>query len=228
VHASAFTLHQVVTALRTGQFEDAAGSPLEFEQVVLVGHSFGSNISWTEASLYQDVDALVLTGISHDQNPPGAVLTQTLAYPAELDPLFADLALPPGYLTTIPGARDELFYYVPGASFDTISADEALKDTVPLGMLFDQFTTYGYTQSIEVPVLNIVGNYDTLACQLPSCLESGSIDGEGEHYQLAAAFEQWIVDDAGHSLNLHENAPSWYSRAQHWLKANLSTSCPPH
>ncbi len=222
VHASAFTVHQVVTALRDGWFEDSSGEALEFEQVVLVGHSFGSNIAWTEAALYGDVDGLVLTGISHDENPPGAILTQTLAYPAELDPLFADLDLPPGYITTLPGARGELFHHLPTTSPELLVADEMLKDTVPVGMLFDQFTTYGYTQSIDVPVLNVVGDYDILACQLPSCSLSGSIDGEGDNYPLAPQFEQWIIPNAAHALNLHENAPSWYARVQRWLRGEVA------
>jgi pimeloyl-ACP methyl ester carboxylesterase len=181
VHASASTIHQVVSAIRSGEHRDAGGWRLRFDRIVLVGNSFGSNISWTEAGTYADVDGLILTAISHDPNPPAAPLTQLYAYPAQLDPLFAGLGLPSGYLTTLPGARTELFFHLPGASEAVIAVDETLKDTLPVGMLFDQFTTYGLTQNIHVPVLNVVGDFDTLSCQLPSCTESGSIADEGSN-----------------------------------------------
>jgi pimeloyl-ACP methyl ester carboxylesterase len=214
---------------------DVDGRPITFRRIVLVGHSFGSNIAWTEAGTYADVDGLILTAISHDPNPPAAPLTQAYAYPAQFDPLFANAGLPDGYLTTIPGRRDDLFYYVPGASPDVIAVDEATKDTVPIGMLFDQFTTYGLTQNIHVPVLNVVGDFDTLACQLPSCTGSGSIANEGSNYPPDACYTQLIVPNAGHSTNLHRNAPSWYTRAQQWVAERIGdggdgprSPCPRH
>ncbi len=221
VHASAYTLHQVVAAVRSGHHPDERGRPLRFDHIVLVGHSFGSNISWTEAALYGDVDGLVLTGISHDPAPPGAPLTELYAYPAMLDPAFAGLGLPPGYITTIVGFRDELFYHVPGADPDVIAVDEQTKDTLPVGMLFDQFTTYDLTAGIEVPVLNVIGDFDTLACQLPSCTESGSVEQEGQYFPAAESYTQLIVPDAGHSLNLHQGAPEWMDAAQSWIEEQL-------
>lgn len=221
VHAAANTVHQIVGALRAGSTTDSNGHAIRFDHVVLVGHSFGSNISWTEAGIYGDVDALVLTAISHDQNPPGAPLTETDAYPANLDPKFAGLGLPDGYLTTIPGKRGELFYYLPGASPAVIAVDEQTKDTLPVGMLFDQFTTYALTQNIHVPVLNVIGDFDTLSCQNPSCTASGSVDNEASFYPADACYTQWVVPNAGHALNLHLNAPSWVERAQHWIAAAL-------
>ena len=217
VHASANTVHQIVAAVRSGSHLDASGERLRFARIVLVGHSFGSNIAWTEAGTFADVDGLILTAISHDPNPPGAPLTQLYAYPAQNDPLFADLGLAPGYITTLPGRRDELFYHLPGADPNVIAVDKASKDTLPVGMLFDQFTTYGLSQSIHVPVLNVVGNFDTLSCQLPSCEESGSIANEGSNYPADASYTQLIVPNAGHSINLHRNAPRWYERAQRWV-----------
>lgn len=217
VHASASTIHQIVTAVRNGALADEGKCTVDLQYIVLVGHSFGSNISWTEAGLYQDVDGLILTGISHDQDPPAAILTQIYSYPAQYDPLFANLNIPSGYLTTMPDMRDEMFYYVPGASPDVIAADEAHKDTLPIGMLFDQFTTYDLTQNIHVPVLNIVGDFDTLACQLPSCTGSGGMVDEGLYYPEDAHYSLIIVPNAGHSLNLHRNAPSWYRQAQRWV-----------
>jgi len=221
VHASAQTLHQIVSSVRSGTHRDAGGRPLDFERIVLVGHSFGSNISWTEAGIYADVDGLILTGISHDPNPPGAALIQSDSYPAQFDPKFAGAGLPDGYLTTLPGTRAELFYHVPGADSRAIAVDEENKDVLPVGMLFDQFTTYGLTQQIHVPVLNVIGDFDTLSCQLPSCQASGSVEREGDNYPPDADYTQLIVPRAGHSLNLHRNAPFWYARAQAWVADHI-------
>jgi pimeloyl-ACP methyl ester carboxylesterase len=218
VHASASTVHQMVSAIRSGDHHDDDGRGLSFDKIVLVGNSFGSNIAWTEAGIYGDVDGLILTAISHDPNPPGAPLTQLFAYPANLDPKFAVLGLPDGYITTLPGRRAEMFFHLPGTAPAVLPIDEELKDTLPVGMLFDQFATYGLTQNIHVPVLNVVGDFDTLSCQLPSCTESGSIAGEGSNYPADACYTQVIVPNSGHALNLHRNGPRWYRRAQRWVE----------
>ena len=221
VHASAHAIHQIVEAVRSGEHRDEDDRRLRFRRVVLVGHSFGSNMAWTEAGIYGDVDGLILTAISHDQNPPGAPLTQQYAWLADLDPAFANAGLPPNYITTIPGFRDELFYHVPGARQSVIAVDEATKDVLPIGVLFDQFTTYGLTENIHVPVLNVIGDFDTLACQLPSCTGSGSVANEADFYPDGADYTQLIVPNAGHSLNLHRNAPSWYEEAQDWVRDHV-------
>jgi pimeloyl-ACP methyl ester carboxylesterase len=218
VHASAGTVHQMVGAIRSGDHRDDDGRRLRFDNIVLVGNSFGSNISWTEAGIFGDVDGLILTSISHDQNPPGAPLTQLYAYPANHDPKFIGLGLPDGYLTTVPGRRAEMFFYLPGTAPAVLPVDEALKDTLPVGMLFDQFSTYELTQNIHVPVLNVIGDFDILSCQLPSCTASGSVAAEGSNYPADACYTQLIVPNSAHALNLHRNAPRWYRRAQRWVK----------
>lgn len=59
----ASTVYQVIQALRSGQLGSTA-----FKKVVLVGHSYGSLIAFLTAGRYQDVDALVATGASHQIN----------------------------------------------------------------------------------------------------------------------------------------------------------------
>ena len=86
--------------------------------------------------------------------------------------------------------------------------EEVTKDTLPIGMLFDQFTTYGYTQNIHVPVLNVIGDFDTLACQLPSCTGSGSIANEGSFYHPDA--------DAKGGAGLRPFCPEQSNAEQPW------------
>jgi pimeloyl-ACP methyl ester carboxylesterase len=221
VHASADTVHQIVTSLRSGSTLDANGNPIQFDRIVLVGHSFGSNISWTEAGIYGDVDGVILTAISHLTNPPGAALIEADGYPAQLDPLFANAGFPDGYLTSLPGTRGLTMYFLPGADPRVIAVDEATKDVVPVGLFSDQFTTYGLTQNIHVPVLNVDGDFDTLSCNLPSCTASGSLASEASNYPPDAHYKLVILPDSGHSINLHRNAPFWFGVAHDWLLENF-------
>ena len=55
-----FVLHQLVTAVKSGPL-----SRFGFDRVVLVGHSLGSTLTILEAATYNDVAAIVLTGITH-------------------------------------------------------------------------------------------------------------------------------------------------------------------
>ena len=222
VHENADIIHRLVTSIRNGSARDDRGRRIKFDRIVLVGHSFGSNISWTEAGIYGDVDGLILTAISHDQNPPAAPLTVTLSWPAQFDPKFANVSIPSGYLTTIPGAREQLFFYSPGASPAVIAVDEQVtKDSLPIGMLFDQFTTYGLTQNIHVPVLNVIGDFDTLACQLPSCTGSGSVANERSFYPADTCYTQVIVPETGHATNLQFKSHTWFGKAQDWVEQHV-------
>ncbi len=220
-HSSATTLHEVISTIRTSGVGGADGHPIHFERIVVVGHSFGSNIAWTEAGTYGDVDGVILTGISHILNPPGQAVAEANIYPAQDDPLFANANLPVNYLTTLPGTRAELFYHVPGADPDVIAEDEATKDVVPLGLFLDQFTTYGLTANIHVPVFTVDGNFDTLSCALPSCTGSGTLATESSYYPPDACYEQFILPDAGHDINLHRDAPIWFALAQAWVADHI-------
>ena len=63
----------------------------------------------------------------------------------------------------------------------------------------------------------MVGDFDTLSCQLPSCTESGSIANESSYYAPDACYTQLIVPRAGHAINLHKTAPVWYRKALSWV-----------
>ncbi|MDN5749903.1 MAG: alpha/beta hydrolase [Pseudonocardia sp.] len=61
VDSNATALHQVVQALRAGEIEGPEGTSPAFDDVALVGHSYGSITSSFAASRYGGADALVLT-----------------------------------------------------------------------------------------------------------------------------------------------------------------------
>jgi pimeloyl-ACP methyl ester carboxylesterase len=221
VRASGNTIHQAIQMIRSGAISGADGQPIKFEKIVWVGHSFGSNIGWSEVGTYGDVDGMILSGISHIPDPPGQALAEANIYPAQFDPLFANANLPPNYFTTLPGTRGELFYWLPGVASQVLAEDEATKDTVPLGIFIDQFASYPLTQNIHVPVLTVDGDFDTLSCAPPSCTASGTLNAEPSYYPADACYEQFILPASGHDVNLHRTAPIWFALAQAWTAEHI-------
>jgi pimeloyl-ACP methyl ester carboxylesterase len=118
-------LRQVVDKLRSGEI---GGRP--FSRVIWVGHSLGTLYGWLEASVSQNVDAFVLTGLLHSVKPSWLTLAFQSVVPAPLDASFATSGLDTGYLTFKPRTRAPPFYWTPTADPNVIALDERLKDTV--------------------------------------------------------------------------------------------------
>jgi pimeloyl-ACP methyl ester carboxylesterase len=188
IPSNALTIHEAISQLRAGTVDGVS-----YRKVVIVGHSLGSLISLYEAGTYQDVDAVVASGILHTFNSLGVAKFLTTLYPAALDPKFFGKIIDPGYLTTLPGTRAGSFYYAPNTDPEVVSTDESLKTTAtvpeaagvfeeelpgvlrplsgPLCGLAAGFCDgpgssliYGITRQITVPVLLVVGQYDALLC----------------------------------------------------------------
>lgn len=204
------SVHQVVQAVRSG----VLGS--RFDHVILVGHSLGSIIAYSEAGTHNDVDAIIVTGAAHTID--GVALATALApilQPAMLDEKFADDNLDPGYLTTKPGTRT-VFYREENASPDIIAMDEVLKD---LGNLTEELTAAPYnnvgevSQNINIPALTVLGEKDPFFCsdRALDCSSSAAVAAaEREHYGPRASVEAAVIPDTGHNLNLE------YTRRQAW------------
>lgn len=216
----ATALHGVVGQLRSGSLGGSA-----FEHVVWIGHSFGSIYAWTYAMRFDDIDAYVLTGQLH------AIKRSWLAG------AFGSLApagggLDPGYLTTLPGTRDDLFYYVPTTEAAVIATDEATKDTVTAAELQEGGgppppPEQAPSRSIHVPTLLVVGENDNLFCGPPDgldCTETNVLAAEAPYYSPAADLGVEAVGRTGHVLSLHLTAPLTHLRILHWTLSRV----PPH
>ncbi len=210
VDTNAFVIHQVVQALRAGRAQRV------FPRVILVGHSLGSAIAITEASRFQDVDGVIVSGFLHTITP-AFQNAGTVLYPAQQDPRFQTSNLPAGYLTSLPGVRGPIFYYAPTAEADVVALDEATKETVTLGELNGLaavILTPSLSQAIQVPVLSVVGDNDIFFCDtVPACPNART---EAQFFAPQAQFELQVVHDTGHDLNLHTTAPTWFAIAREW------------
>ena len=217
-------LHQLVQGLRTGTIGGHA-----FDKVITVGHSYGSAISGIEANAYNDVDGVILSGITHSFAPINPVLTTASFWPAQLDPKFAGAGLPLGYLTTLPGTRAHLFYYQPNADLAVIAQDEALKDTLTIGQYatVSNYMQSASTTAVNAPVMVAMGQKDILFCDnlLLSCANNAAVTTrEAQYFNEHACLEGYVLNNSGHNLNLHRNAPDWFAAANNWADRRVGTA----
>jgi pimeloyl-ACP methyl ester carboxylesterase len=210
--SEAVSLHDAVTALRTGTVDGHA-----FRHVIMVGHSIGSLEAWIEAATYQDVDAVIITGALHALNPNLLALVGADVYPAVDDPKFANSGLDDGYLTTVPGTRESVFYDAATADPSVVAVDEATKDTSTVGELDglvgleSEPAAQQPSLQINAPVLVVVGADDNIFCTgvtLYNCASAASVRSyESQFYSPAAHLKVAVIPETGHDLALSTTAP---------------------
>jgi hypothetical protein len=218
VGSNAWVLHQVVGKLRAGRIGGIA-----FPRVVEVGHSLGSLMVMTEAGIYRDVDGVVLTGISHNfASANSAVLFGTLI-PTQVDPVLRSRSLPLGYLTTAPGLRETDFYWPPTTDPAMAALDEQTKQTVTPTELATVVDAYPAALGITAPVLLVDGNQDQLVCgplgsATPCDSPASYLTTERLFYPRAASYQQVVLPDTGHSIDLHTTAPRFFEAVRRWVE----------
>lgn len=225
VDSNAAALHQVIQALRAGRIEGPRGKP-RFDKVVLVGHSYGSITSTFTAHRYGGADALILTGYSHDMRVTAALAVESQHYPAALDPQFAGSNLDPGYITSRPGTRYDLFY-APGTDVDRriVERDEATKGSVSQFEIANMpILLRALLDGIDVPVFFLVGGKDGIFCsQSPTdlaadCSSSRAlIANEQRWFPNAPSLDAAVMPEAGHDLNAFRSSQQSFAAAMSWL-----------
>jgi pimeloyl-ACP methyl ester carboxylesterase len=214
VTSNAYVIHQIIQQFRAGSVTTPSFGRVKSKRVMTVGHSLGSAISMLEAATYHDVDGMIVTDLLHNFGPDAYIVPFTLA---SYDPHFAGRNIPDGYLTTVAGARGgEWFYYAPATDPNVVAVDEATKETGTFGEGSDVALAQASTPAIDVPVMTVVGNFDKLACNDPSCTESGTLANEYQYWSPAAHLEAVAIPYAGHDINLHKQAPAWFALAAAW------------
>jgi pimeloyl-ACP methyl ester carboxylesterase len=254
IQSDAYVIHQLIQGLRAGTIDGS-----QYGKVVTVGHSLGSLMAWYEAGTYHDADGVVVSGILHAFYLPGMVNFITTLYPAALDPQFLGKVIDPGYLTMRPGTRESVFYYPPNTDPQVVSIDEQTKQTATIseaqGAYLQElpgelrpatgivcsllpgvcdgpvsWAVYGVTRQINVPVLDVVGQYDSLFCGGPGaanqCQSASQLQAQESAYYTGVAqrcLKLATLPMAGHDLNLELNAQDWFSLANSWSKNVLQT-----
>lgn len=220
----ASSIHQVVSHLRAGTVNGQ-----RFNRVILVSHSVGTGVTTLEAATYHDVDGVILTGANHLISLPAiGTGAATDLHPTALDPqLRKTHDTDPGYVTTKPGTRGQLFYATGDADPAVIATDEATKDQLSLpGM--GPIALFGIilpaTRRINVPVLLMIGEKDHLFCGplAGNCSNAETLrQQEAPYFDPAAHLSTYVLPGAGHSLALHRNADKYREATRRWLKTTF-------
>jgi pimeloyl-ACP methyl ester carboxylesterase len=210
-------LHQVVQALRTNIDGD------KFKKVMMLGHSFGSAYTIGEVATYQDVDAVILTGNGHQVSKLTQEQSVSFFHPANTEPRFS--GLDPGYVTTIPGVRDDggFLYDMSRADPAVVAVDEATKDVISSAEFATRPPNLGtLSTKIKVPVLIATGQQDTHYCGegANDCTSSETFyAAEAPYYNTCMAV---LFLKSGHDINLHTTAESSFAKLIGWSHMTLS------
>ena len=249
LHVGAFTVHQVVQALRSGRLTVPGFGKVGHagERVQLVGSSLGSFIAAIEASTYDDVDGVILTGFSHFPGPAGFA-SFGLAMEACQDEKFTALpcdldagGVPIGYLSNVrelpfpvldfpvgTPTRLALFFSPPDVDADVYALDDQMRETFTAAELGDIPATLdpntGATRNLRVPTLIANGESDFLLCDPPRCSDTRSLDFEDDFFPPEARLEVSNIPHAGHSLNLHHGAGEFFAVAREWSDRHVGAS----
>jgi len=201
---AALGVHQVLTALRSG------ANPLghAFDSIVLVGHSLGSHTATLVQGLYNDADALVVTGATH------------VPYVLPIDPALIDGLVQQPYFELPPETRADLFYHAPEAEPEVITYDQTeLGDVLARGFFFsivpltdDPAVTH--VDDVTSPVLVQMGDQDLVA---PASLAAD----EELTWTSASEVTVQVIEDMGHSFNGHDDNVISFMLIDEWIEETL-------
>ncbi len=195
------SLHQVVQQLRATAVKNT------FEQIVYVGHSNGALLSTFAQALFQDADALVLTGWMNSFRtlPVG---------PEVILPLLAN-----PYVVLPPEMRAALFYDAANSDPDVPAYDNAaISDTVSRGQLLGMLGTINDpslipTSLLTGPVLVQLADHDPVAPAALAAQEAGFYPNANVQVQT--------LSNLGHVYNGHFTRHQSWEQIDAWIRASV-------
>ncbi len=207
-NTSALSVAAAVTALRDGSLGTA------FENVILVGHSYGSVTSFLVADRHPGVTAMIVTGAAHRVHIVNMTKLLLLSPPVRRNPDFD--VTDPLYVTSAAGHRD-FFYRPANTDPEVIAVDERLKQTagfleIPSAL---PYLWNGVSRNTNIPVLTVIGDRDTLFAGrwAADCSSDHALARfERRFYGRAAHVEGAVIKGGGHDINLERTAPIAYQR----------------
>jgi hypothetical protein len=85
----------------------------------------------------------------------------------------------------------------------------------------------GESNGVVAPVLDVIGEFDRWFCAGQPCSSPTSTTSrERNWFQATPCFEQYVVPDTGHDLNLHFNSPKWFAVAIEWTDRMMAGEGP--
>jgi pimeloyl-ACP methyl ester carboxylesterase len=223
INVQAWVVRQVVQDLDGGLFGFPSGP------IVLVGHSVGGYIAWTEAAHWGGVDGLVLLDAAHSRQPTQVAAIKAAQHPAG-DPRFDGKGWAShGYVALEVGARCRL-YHGPHPDKAACAEDERLNATtaIPTGELASLAAALAShaTTTITVPVLVGMGDQDALFCPHRCSAGSSPVRQECPTW-YPSAYQQgkcglMFEADAGHDTNLGPGARDLYARIGGWVRQEVT------
>jgi len=204
-------------SLRQGHFGE-----LNFEQVVGVGHSFGSIISNAITMQYPEaLDAAILTGFSTDlSSQPLFLQALNLALANENQPLrFGQLNN--GFLVSDTVISNQIgFFKAPGFDPANLKKAEATKGTVTFGELNSLAGLGGSSPNFTKPVAVVNGVNDLPFCGGNCTYPTDAAKAVQPKYYPNVPegdFGSYLAPVAGHGLNFHYSAMAAFEYIQKFL-----------
>lgn len=216
----AAVLKQIADGLRSKKW-----LPRNFQQIVYIGHSLGSNIGNVIAASYPDsMDAMVLTGFT--KTTSSELLIKAGPVPAvTFAPRFANLSS--GYIVTAKNEGRQVLLYGRDGTYDPSIAnfDYDVQNTVAIGELGTE--TAPIASNYTRPVTIVTGEQDAVFCFRNATTLGHCGHGEASMpaqarslFPNASSFDYFIPEHIGHDVNLHYRAPEAYAYVHAWLASH--------
>lgn len=215
----ATALSEVVEQARSGQLSESV-----FTKIVLVGHSMGGAITLMEATMKNNVDAVVTSGISHAVDGTAVVAAgYSIFMPVEDSTELPIGKGGPGYLTRKPGIGGPdnpdpgVVDWERRNVMDVVTGMES-------NFAFAMMESYS-TNGIEgIPILLTIGANDPLICGLTGtdCTSPATVRAtEQKYFKYVSKLDINVVAGAGHDIQLSPVAASYNASVADWLDTNV-------
>jgi pimeloyl-ACP methyl ester carboxylesterase len=212
--------HQMVTALRSGDYTVARRAAPRFRKVALAGVSGGGVAAQAEAYSFQDIDALIELATTFDQGFSTAFTVDLVANPDPMiptcarggDPKYPDGHGPRNYAYLVKQRLDLLFYNADPATVATFARGwEREPCSTGLSLVPVLVADALYMRDITVPVLIAMGDHDAIFPP-PS--------GERQRALYTGSSDTTLVTlpDTGHAIPLERTAPLARAAVSDWLR----------
>jgi pimeloyl-ACP methyl ester carboxylesterase len=213
--AEADITHQIIQKLRHGEYTLGEYPAVGFSKVALAGHDVGGLVAEIEAYSYKDIDGLILVSFADQGFTPYITERSTIAAFGTCTESAS------GYAHFI---SDQEFRTLPFYNTDprVIEAADALREPNPCGIIRSAPNSVLvddriHASEIEVPVLIVFGNNDTLATSRQGQEEqAGDFTGSSDKTTV-------FIAKAGHFVMFAKTARVFYSTMSAWLSSRLET-----